>query len=338
MWQVVGHDHAVRLLQNSIDAGRVSHAYLFSGPRHVGKSTLAREFAKALNCEGTDRPCGRCRSCKKIDASVHPDVQFIGLEEGAKNISIDSVRSLQESVALKPFEGRTKVYVIQEAERLSEAAANSLLKTLEEPPSSVVLVLTTQDATSLLPTVVSRCQEIDLRPVAALLIEATLRDRGVDPQQAKLLAALAKGRLGWAVGTASSKGALTRRFDLVERLAGLPRASRVDRFAYAAEIAILYGRDPESARTVLETWQSWWRDLLLYRLGLPHMAINADLSDRLSAEAGAYSIEALGAMIAAIQQTITLLGQNVNQRLALEALMLKVPKPVNSHQSPVVRP
>jgi DNA polymerase III subunit delta' len=327
MWQTVGHDHAIRLLQNSIETKRTSHAYLFSGPRQIGKATLARDFARALNCAEPDRPCGRCRSCRKIDASIHPDVQIIELEEGSKNISIDAVRKLQEGVALRPFEGMVKVYIIEEVERLSEPAANSLLKTLEEPPPSVVMVLTTLDANSLLPTVVSRCQQMELHPVPTAAIEGALREsHGVDPERARLLATLARGRMGWAVQAASSRNALDKRTELMEKLLALPRASRVGRFAYAAELATLYGRDPESARGALEMWQSWWRDLLLSRLGLAELVVNADLKDRVGREAGGYSVEALGRMVRSIHQTTTLLGQNVNPRLALEALMLNVPK------------
>lgn len=327
MWQTVGHDHAIRLLQNSIETGRVSHAYLFSGPRQAGKATLAKDFAKALNCLEPDRPCGRCRSCKKIEAGIHPDVQVIEIEDGSKNISIDAVRKLQEGVALRPFEGRTKVYIIEEVERLSEPAANSLLKTLEEPPPSVVMVLTTMDATSLLSTVVSRCQQVELRPVATAAIETALRERyGADLDRARLLASVARGRMGWAVQAISNRNALDKRAELLERLLALPEASRVGRFSYAAELATLYGRDPETARGALETWQSWWRDLLLFKLGLANLAVNADLRGRMGMEASRYSIEALGSMVRSIHQTITLLGQNVNSRLALEALMLSVPK------------
>lgn len=326
MWQVVGHDHAVRLLRNSIQTGRVSHAYLFSGPRQVGKSTLAREFARALNCEEADPPCGTCRSCRKIAAATHPDIQILGLEEGAKNISIDAIRKLQESVALKPFEGRTKVYIIEEVERLSEAAANSLLKTLEEPPPSVVMVLTTLDESALLPTVVSRCQQIELRPVASAVVESTLRERGTDPERSRLIAALAKGRIGWALETASGRGVLEKRAELLQRLADMTRSGRVERFAFAAELATLYGRDPESAREVLDTWQSWWRDLLLFRIGLRELAVNLDFGERLRQESGNYSVELLGRMVGSIQRTVTLLGRNVNPRLALETLMLSVPR------------
>lgn len=328
MWQVIGHDRPVRLLQNSIDAGRVSHAYLLSGPRYTGKLTLAKEFAKALNCPQPEPPCGQCLSCRKIDRGVHPDVRVVELEEGAKNISIDAVRAIQDAVALRPAEGQAKVYIIEEAERLSEPAANSLLKTLEEPPPSVVLVLTTQDASLLLPTLVSRCQQIDLHPVPNEAIETALRRQpGVDPALARLIAGLARGRVGWALRAASNPAMLNRRAESMERLISLSGADRATRFAYAAELATLHGRDPEAARSTLESWQSWWRDLLLARLGLDDLVVNADLHDRLRQQAHGYSVETLSRMVKAIQEAISLLAQNVNARLALEVLMLETPRP-----------
>lgn len=327
MWQVIGHDRIIRLLQKSIEARRVSHAYLLSGPRQVGKSTLAREFAKALNCLEPGCPCGRCRSCQKIDKGIHPDIQAIDLEEGSKSISIDAIRRLQEGVALRPAEGRTKVYILREAERLSEAAANALLKTLEEPPPSVVLVLTTLDANMLLPTLVSRCQQVEVRPVPRTELEDTLvQTRGVPPDQARLVATLAGGRVGWALQVVSNPAMLDRRSEMLNRLADFPAADRVSRFAYAAELASLYGRDPEAVRGVLESWQSWWRDLLLTRLGLRELVVNVDLDERLEKNSRDYSIETLGRMVRAIQETITMLSQNVNPRLSLEVLVLNIPK------------
>lgn len=327
MWQVFGHDRAIRLLQNSIESRRVSHAYLLSGPRQIGKSTLARELAKALNCTGQDRPCGQCRSCWKVDKGVHPDVQAIDLEEGSKNISIDAVRRLQEGVALRPAEGRAKVYILQEAERLSEPAANALLKTLEEPPPSVVMVLTTLDATTLLPTLVSRCQKVELRPVPTLEIEGALAQRyGTSSDRARLVATLARGRVGWALQVAGNPAMLDRRRELLDRLAALPGADRLSRFAYAVELATLYSRDPETARGILETWQSWWRDLLLSRLGLQEMVVNVDMKERLRDQSRGYSVETLSRMVAAIQETISMLSQNVNARLSLEVLMLSLPR------------
>jgi DNA polymerase III subunit delta' len=327
MRQVLGHDKVVHLLQNSVDAGRVSHAYLFSGPRHVGKSTLARELAKALNCPASDRPCGVCRSCRKIEGMLHPDVQVINPGDGARGIGIEAVRDLHERVALRPFEGTHKVYIIEEAERLSEAAANALLKTLEEPPPSVVMVLTTLNSATLLPTIVSRCQQVELRPVAGSTVEAALLERcQVEPERARLLTALARGRIGWAIRAASDAELVTRRAELLERLVALPGADLVARFAYAAELATLHGRDAEGARGVLETWQSWWRDLLLYRVGLAELVVNVDFRDKVAGEARRYPVETLGRTVELLQRTITLLAQNVNARLALEVLMLRLPR------------
>ncbi|MHB0871253.1 MAG: DNA polymerase III subunit [Chloroflexota bacterium] len=295
--------------------------------RHTGKLTLAREFAKTLNCLEPDRPCGRCLSCRKIERGVHPDVQIVELEEGTKNISIEAIRAIQDAVALRPAEGRVKVYIVEEAEHLSEPAANSLLKTLEEPPPSVVMVLTTLDATLLLPTLVSRCQQIDLRPVPTEVIEATLRRTEVDPAHGQLVASLARGRVGWALKATTNPAMLNRRAELMDRLISLSTADRVTRFAYAAELATLHGRDPEAARSALESWQSWWRDLLLSRLGMEDLVVNADLKDRLRLQAHRYSIESLSRMVRAIQEGVALLTQNVNARLALEVLMLDVPRP-----------
>ena len=327
MWQVIGHQRPVRLLQNSIEANRVSHAYLLSGPRQVGKLTLAREFAKALNCLEPDPPCGQCRSCRKIERGLHPDVQAIELEEGSKNISIDAVRRIQDGVALRPAEGRVKVYIIEEAERLSEPAANSLLKTLEEPPPSVVMVLTTLDANMLLPTLVSRCQQVDLLPVPAEAVEAAVRQRlGGDADRARLIAAIARGKVGWALEAARNPATLNRRAELMDRLIALPEANRVTRFAFAAELATIYSRDPEAAKGILESWQSWWRDLMLSRLGMEDLVVNADLRDHLRARARHYSVESLGRMVKSVQETISLLAQNVNARLALEVLVLDLPR------------
>lgn len=327
MWQIIGHDRPVHLLQKSVESGRVSHAYLFSGPRHVGKLTLALELAKALNCQERDRPCGRCRSCQKIERGVHPDVQVVDLEEGAKNIGIEVVRGIQDGVALRPSEGQAKLYIFVEVERLSEAAANALLKTLEEPPPSVVMVLTALDPSALLPTMVSRCQQVDLLPVPTRIIEEELRRRtGMAAEEARLLASLSRGRVGWALRAIANGSVLRRRAAALERLAALPGASRVDRLSYAAELASLWGRDLEAAQELLESWQSWWRDLLLCRLGLGDRVTNLDMRERLEAEAGRYSAESLGRMVKAIQETASLLAQNVNTRLALEVLLLEVPR------------
>jgi len=161
MWQVIGQDKALALLDRSLKENNVAHAYLFVGPRHIGKKTLALNLAQALNCDADKPPCGQCHSCRRILEQKHADVTCIGLDSKTE-IGIDDIRKLQRLANLPPYEGKRKVFIIDDAEYLSTEAANSLLKILEEPPPKVVWVLLTAEEPRLLPTIVSRCQRLEL--------------------------------------------------------------------------------------------------------------------------------------------------------------------------------
>ncbi|MBL4576175.1 MAG: DNA polymerase III subunit gamma/tau [Opitutaceae bacterium] len=196
--EVIGQDHVVRTLKNAILRDRIAHAYLFVGPRGTGKTSMARILAKAINCEKgpTAEPCGVCASCESILKGSSMDVIEI---DGASNNSVDQIRDLRDDVRYAPTQGEFKVYIIDEVHMLSTAAFNALLKTLEEPPSHVKFIFATTEAQKVLPTIISRCQRFDLKPIPEALIESHLAHiaKGesikIDPLALKAIARLADG-------------------------------------------------------------------------------------------------------------------------------------------------
>jgi DNA polymerase-3 subunit gamma/tau len=198
--EVVGQKHVVLTLEAAIKADRIAHAYLFAGPRGVGKTTVARILAKALNCEKgpTPNPCGKCSSCAEIASGKSLDVIEI---DGASNRKIEDARGIREAVQYAPLGGRMKVYIIDEAHMLTREAFNALLKTLEEPPPHVVFVLATTEPGKIPDTIVSRCQSFDFHRIPSSEIEARLvqiaKAEGIDaePDALKLVAARADGSM-----------------------------------------------------------------------------------------------------------------------------------------------
>lgn len=320
-WEIIGHDWAVALLRRSLAAGRVGHAYLFSGPPHIGKTKLALALAQALNCEQPERPCGECPSCLKVARGSHPDVRVI-VGEGAGGIKIEQIRALQREASLAPYEGRYRVLILRRIDQASNEAANSLLKTLEEPPAHVVLALTAVHPESLPLTVVSRCQSLELRPTAHHVIEAALRERGLQPAQARLLAQLSGGRVGWALSTSQDDTALDQRRHDLDQLVELLSADRVERLEFALERS----RDPEAVQHQIELWTTWWRDLLLLCCQDENHVVNTDRIDNLRRMAEQITLRQTWGVLKALQTTAEQLAANVNRRLALEGLLLKLPR------------
>jgi len=320
MWEVVGHETAISLLKYSLASEHIAHAYLLTGPPQIGKTTLATNLAQALNCLSEHRPCGECSVCQRIARHVHPDVRLI--EPEGDSIKIEQVRTMQREVALSPYEGRRRVYILCQFENATREAANCLLKTLEEPPDYVVLVLTAHEADLLLPTIVSRCQVLPLRPLPVSQVVQALRERwGVDEEQALLLGKLSSGRIGWAVTAYRDSEILARRGRHLAALQEITQRGRLDRLRYAQQLS----RRPEGIPEVLDLWLSWWRDLLLLHAQCPENIVNVDQEPTLHEQAGRYSTEQIKDFIRSIRTTQQQLRQNVNAQLALEVLFLGLP-------------
>ncbi len=321
-WPIIGHDWAVAQLRRSLAHGREAHAYLFCGPPQIGKTLLAVTLAQALNCSRPDPPCGRCPSCRKIARWVHPDVRLIEAQGAGQTIRIDQVRTLQREASLLPYEGRRRVFILRQFDTATVEAANSLLKTLEEPPSHVVLILTAVDARTLPTTILSRCRRLDLRPVALEVVESALLEQGVPPERARLLARLSGGRVGWAFDAWQQADVLQQREQDLDRLRELLAADRVTRFAFAERA----GRDLAACRRQLATWSGWWRDLLLLTVGAGEHLVNLDRLGELRALQERTTPGQVWTVLDALRTTIARLDANVNARLALENLMLKLPR------------
>ena len=319
MWRVAGHPGAVRLLDRSLSQGRLAHAYLFTGPGQVGKATLAMDLVAAVNCEGAEPPCGECSQCRHTRDGRHADMLLLGVaeEEGRKAIGIDAVRDAAHQANLNPFEGRYRSIVIDGAEHLSDEAANALLKLLEEPPERLLLVLLTSSPDSVLATIRSRCQRIDLRPLSVDAVADALVGRWEVPEaQARDLAVLSDGRLGWAVRAWEDPAVLETRDRRLERLTAAAEGGIEERFAYAAELANLLPQQRTAVRETLDLWAEWW---------LERLSAQADVDEGEAVGVELSTSELLSAAREVIR-TQDLLDRNVNPRLALEALMLALPR------------
>ena len=333
-WEhIVGHSWAVEMLAQGLANDRLGHAYLITGPDQVGKTTLARTFAQALNCAApeAERPCGHCRPCKLIAADRHPDVKVVLPEtsgRGKLTLKIEAIRQLQQDLNLSAYEARYKVAILKRFDAATIGAANAFLKTLEEPPGKVVLLLTATDADMLLPTIASRCRTLNLRPLPPDLIEQSLATRWhVPAEKATLLAHLADGRLGWAVQAAQDEAILKERSDQLAQLHQALAGRRVERFDLADKLS----RKPEMLPDLLKTWLSWWRDLTLLsqRRGQPIslMLTNVDEVPRMEPLAASWREVQITDSLNRTNEALWQLERNANTRLVMENLLLVYPLP-----------
>jgi DNA polymerase-3 subunit delta' len=361
---LVGQERAVAVLRNALRRDRVAHAYLFSGPEAVGKSTAAFLFAQVLNCEaeGDETPCGTCRSCKLIERGSHPDVRLVTVGADARGrrrteISIDQIRQnprkpresplpLIQDASLKAAMGPHKVYLIDPADRMRAEASNALLKLLEEPPPHVVIILVTSEPSGLLPTVVSRCQQVIFRLAGGDDIEEHLVKLGTAPAVATSLARLSGGRIAWAIRGARRPELLEARTALLDVCAdigrhGLPASLRIAeeiklqaaQLAQADSETEQEGEEdatPAAARGdravreelpwCLDIMVSWYRDLLAIGEGSP--LLNPDYEKALKRQFRPQLVAQSQCAVESILETKHAIQRNANIDVALESLVI----------------
>jgi DNA polymerase-3 subunit delta' len=331
MFNIQGHDAAVRSFETAIRDGRTHHAYLIVGPAHVGKMTLALQVAQAMNCLRDDVPCGECEACVKIAAGHHADVRVIAVDaeaaEGPRTaIGIDAVRDLIGSAHLKAYEGRTRVFIFDEADRLTNDAANALLKVLEEPPDDVLLILLSANEDAILPTIYSRCQRIELHPLPIGRVAEVLNtEHSISPEQSDVIARLSRGCIGWAVGAAHDPSVLAGIHQRTERIVDVIEEGLEARFSYAEELARRYQRDRAAGRDELYLWLRWLRDVLLVQQGRGDDIVNVSWRDTISRHAEALTPADSVRWLHLVGEALAMLERNANARLALDVMMLEAP-------------
>jgi len=319
---IYGHEKKIEIIQKALAQKRIGHAYLFSGIPAVGKKTIAREFVKALNCEKEDAlhdSCSECSSCRKIQRGNHPDV--FSVEVDGQFIRIDAIREIQEQMKCKPLEARRRVFVIDDADKMNDQAANALLKILEEPSPSNILILVTARPYSMPSTIISRCQHMRFNPlrfdtVAKFLVDQT----GMDNQRALLLAGLSGGSIGRAMEL-NEDDIVVYRTELIKLLS---ITQRNDPFSLI-NFASFLGQGKKEIKQGLNILSTIFRDALVFKETQKNeMLVNQDNSSFISIQAARLSGGQILQNIALVERAGKTINQNVNKSLTLETMAFKL--------------
>ena len=318
---IYGQDRQTAVLQRTIARGRIPHAYLFYGIKGIGKKTTAMALAKTLNCkDGDTDSCDVCAACRKIDRGSHADL-FLIRPEGIF-IKIEEIRKLQNQAKYRPFEGEKRIFIIEDAERMNIPAANALLKTLEEPGPSNVLILTTSRPYLLPPTITSRCQKIRFSPLRKDIIVAFMRERfALDEELSLTLASSSEGSIGRVLEMRDESYIALKR-ELIEKIT----STDIERNPMQLLLLIReMGGDRDAILGRMDILKSWYRDVLVFkemrdRANLIHPDC-ADATKRFSERMEGPNILK---SIKTIERAYSAIEKNANKQLTLESMMFKL--------------
>ena len=318
---VLGHENLIEHLQSAIAMGKVSHAYILDGEKGSGKNFLADIFAAALQCEEKGiSPCGKCTSCRQAEGKNHPDIIRI-THEKPNTISVDDIRQqLCGDIMIKPYKGPYKIYIVDEAEKLNVQAQNALLKTIEEPPAYAVILLLTINAESFLPTILSRCVTLHLKPVKDSVVRKYLMEQVQVPDyQADICAAFAQGNIGKAKRLAMSEefGQMKEHaVHLVKYIQDMDISELINSMHKITEFKT-------DISDYLDLLMVWYRDVLLYKATWnPSSIVFSDELTIIEKMASRSSYEGIELILKALDKAKLRLNANVNFDLTMELLLL----------------
>lgn len=321
--KILGHENIISQLKNAIKSDKVSHAYIFNGEDGSGKNMLAKAFAEALLCEkGEMEGCGECHFCKQLASDNNPDFVRLTHEKPA-SIGVEDVREqLVEDVLIKPYNGKYKVYVIDEAEKMTVQAQNAILKTIEEPPAYSVIIFLTNNVEIFLPTIVSRCIIFNLRPLReSTIMEYLISEFKIPEYEAKICASYSQGKLGKAIRLATSEEFVDIKEEalkLVKNVYSYDIADLIDAVKKITEYKI-------SVIEYIDLLEMWYRDVLLFKVTKdPNNLIFSDEINSIRKQASKSSYEGLENIQRGLEVAKARLKANVNFELAIELMLLNI--------------
>jgi DNA polymerase III subunit delta' len=324
--EIVGQEMPMKILQNALESGAIPHSFLFVGPEGIGKFTTARWFAALLTCRSPRsspaRPCGECPSCKKINSGNHPDVRFVLPDRKTLHIKIDQIREIQKEATYHPLESPWKIFIIDGAHRMLDGAANCFLKILEEPPGAMISILISPSAHALIPTILSRCQQVKFSSLSLEGLESYLAGRGIPQEKAAILAHISQGSIGKALEMAGKENVWDLRKRTLSLLIALPSLSARDVLLSLEGMA----KELEEVEFLVGLTLSWFRDLLFLKEHVESNLINEDRLTELRAQAGQLTEWQLMTSANYVKEALVQVKGQVYPALILERLFLSINK------------
>lgn len=319
--EIVGHEQIKEHMQAAIRDKKPFHAYLFQGEEGVGKEALARTFAAGLQCqsESADKPCKECVSCRQMDSGNQPDVIWVTREKAS--LGVDEIREqLCNAMDIKPFSSPYKIYLVPEAEKMTEAAQNALLKTIEEPPEYGIVILMTSNISALLPTIQSRCLTMEFRPLSTAVVESFVKEHCQVPDyQARASAAFAQGNLGKAMRYAKSEDFIERKDHIISLLRHVEQMDLSEMLAVIKDL----GTRKDEVRDYIDLMVLWYRDVLLFKATKDiNQLLFQDEASYISREASHRSYEKIEEILQAFEKAKVRLRANVNFDITMELMLL----------------